>query len=219
VKPLPLVFSLLLAVPGAAMAGPDAGTQAVRQWRQQHEQAIVDEYVSFLRIPRRQQRRREHPRNAEFIAAMMRARGIDSRLVTVGDASPVVFGEIRTPGAQRTIVFYAHYDGQPLDPKEWTSPPFEPTLRSQAIENGGRVLPLAAPGGTSIRSRAVRARRRRRQGVDHGPDGGRGCAARVGAEGALEHQVRLRGRGRGRLGAPEADHQAPTRSCSPATCG
>jgi len=148
VKPWLLALSVLAAsLPAAATAALDADTQAVRLWRQQHEQAIVDEYVAFLRIPDVSSDAPNIRRNAEFIAAMMRARGIESRLVTVGDANPVVFGEIRTPGAERTIVFYAHYDGQPLDPKEWTNPPFEPTLRSQSLENGGRVLPLSAPGG------------------------------------------------------------------------
>jgi acetylornithine deacetylase/succinyl-diaminopimelate desuccinylase-like protein len=148
VKPWLLALSLLAAsAPVTAAVGLDADTQAVRLWRQQHEQAIVDEYVGFLRIPDVSSDAANIRRNAGFIAAMMRARGIDSKLVTVGDANPVVFGEIRTPGATRTLVFYAHYDGQPLDPKEWTTPPFEPTLRSQSIENGGRVLPLAAPGG------------------------------------------------------------------------
>jgi acetylornithine deacetylase/succinyl-diaminopimelate desuccinylase-like protein len=149
VKPcLPALLALFVPILALASATPDADTQSVRQWRQQHEQAIVDEFASFLRIPDVSSDAPNIRRNAEFIAAMMRARGIDSRLVTVGDASPVVFGEIRTPGAQRTIVFYAHYDGQPLDPKEWTTPPFEPTLRSQSIENGGRVLPLKPATGS-----------------------------------------------------------------------
>ena len=43
-------------------------------------------------------------------------------------------------------MFYAHYDGQPLDPKEWTTPPFEPVLRDRTIESGGRVIPLPAAG-------------------------------------------------------------------------
>src|SRR5207342_3202298 len=147
-KPSLLALLLLLAsAPVLAATAPDADIRSVRHWREQHEQAIVDEFASFLRIPDVSADAANIRRNAEFIAAMMRARGIESKLVTVGDASPVVFGEIRTPGAQRTIVFYAHYDGQPLDPREWTTPPFEPTLRSQAIENGGRVLPLTAPGG------------------------------------------------------------------------
>jgi len=145
-----LLALLVLFAPVAALAAtaaPDADTQAVRQWRQQHEQAIVDEFANFLRLPDVSADKANIRRNAEFIAAMMRARGIDSKLVTVGDANPVVFGEIRTPGAQRTIVFYAHYDGQPLDPKEWTTPPFEPTLRSAPVEDGGKVLPLTAEGG------------------------------------------------------------------------
>lgn len=146
-KPWLLALLLLAPVSATAAAGPDPDTRAVRQWRQQHEQAIVDEFASFLRIPDVSADAANIRRNAEFIAAMMSARGIESKLVTVGDASPVVFGEIRTPGARRTIVFYAHYDGQPLDPKEWTSPPFEPTLRSQSIENGGKLLPLTAAGG------------------------------------------------------------------------
>ena len=49
------------------------------------------------------------------------------------DAPPVVFGEIDTPGAARTVIFYAHYDGQPLDPKEWTTPPWQPVLRDDRI--------------------------------------------------------------------------------------
>src|SRR5207248_5495401 len=46
----------------------------------------------------------------------------------VPGAPPVVYGEISTPGAVRTIIFYAHYDGQPLDPKEWKTPPWTPVM-------------------------------------------------------------------------------------------
>jgi acetylornithine deacetylase/succinyl-diaminopimelate desuccinylase-like protein len=49
-------------------------------------------------------------------------------MLRTGGAPPLVFGEIHTPGATRTLVFYAHYDGQALDPKEWTAPPFQPAL-------------------------------------------------------------------------------------------
>jgi acetylornithine deacetylase/succinyl-diaminopimelate desuccinylase-like protein len=143
---LPALF-LLASLPAAARAAPDPDTQSVRQWRQQHEPAIVAEFADFLRIPDVSSDSANIRRNAEFIATMLRARGIESRLVSVGDANPVVFGEIRTPGAQRTIGFYAHYDGQPLDPSEWTTPPFEPTLRSRAIEDGGKLLPLSPASG------------------------------------------------------------------------
>ncbi len=85
-------------------------------------------------------------RNANAIAAMMAKRGVVPRVLSVPGGNPIVFGEIRTPGATRTLGFYAHYDGQPLDPREWASPPFEPTLRTKTVEDGGRVIPLPAAG-------------------------------------------------------------------------
>jgi acetylornithine deacetylase/succinyl-diaminopimelate desuccinylase-like protein len=117
-----------------------------RQWRALHERAIVDEFVTLLAIPNIASDRPNIQRNAETIAAMMRKRGIDSRLLTVAGANPVVFGEVKTPGATRTVVFYAHYDGQPLDPKEWAAPPFTPTLRDKQFERDGQAIPLPPPG-------------------------------------------------------------------------
>ncbi len=38
-------------------------------------------------------------------------------------------GDLVTPGAKRTIAFYAHYDGQPVDPAKWKSDPWKPVMR------------------------------------------------------------------------------------------
>jgi acetylornithine deacetylase/succinyl-diaminopimelate desuccinylase-like protein len=115
---------------------------AARQWREAHERAIIDEYFQLLSIPNIATDQANIRRNAELIVAMLTRRGVVSRLVEAPDVNPVVFGEIRTPGATRTIVFYAHYDGQPLDPKEWASPPFSPVLRDRSLEQDGRIIPL-----------------------------------------------------------------------------
>ena len=138
-----LVASL---VPLVALAQTNTAAQSARGWRQQHERAIVGEFIDLLSIPNVSRDRENIQRNAGFILRMLQARGVASKLVTVPGANPIVFGEIRTPGASRTIVFYAHYDGQPLDEKEWASPPFTPTLRSRTIEGGGQVIPLPPPG-------------------------------------------------------------------------
>ena len=143
------VLALLIGLlPAVAVAQTNAAAQAARVWRQQHERGIVDEFVSLLSIPNIARDRENIQRNAEAIAAMMQKRGIAPKLVSVPGGNPVVFGEVLTPGAARTIAFYAHYDGQPLDPKEWTSPPFEPTLRDKPVEDGGRVIPIPPPGTT-----------------------------------------------------------------------
>ena len=138
------VVSFLLAL--AIVQAQNPASQAARQWRQQHERAIMDEFVALLAIPNIAADRANIQRNAETIAAMMQKRGIAARLVSVPGGNPVVFGEIKTPGATRTIVFYAHYDGQPLDPKEWATPPFTPTLRDKQIERDGQVIALPAAG-------------------------------------------------------------------------
>lgn len=119
---------------------------AARKWREGHERAIVDEFFGLLSIPDIPTDRANIARNAEVVAEMFRKRGVATQIVRVDPANPVVLGEIRTPGATRTIVFYAHYDGQPLDPKEWATPPFTPVLRDRPLEKDGQAIPLPAPG-------------------------------------------------------------------------
>jgi len=135
-----------IALAAVAMAQENPAGRAAHEWRQQHERAIVDEFFALLAIPNIARDRDNIQRNAEAIAAMLEKRGVAAKLVSVPGSNPVVFGQIRTPGATRTLVFYAHYDGQPLDPKEWASPPFEPVLRDKPVQDGGKVIPLPAPG-------------------------------------------------------------------------
>src|SRR6266404_688020 len=143
---IPLLSVLAAGLAAQTFTPPNPAARAARQWREQHERGIVDEFVTLLAIPNIAADRTNIQRNAETIAAMMQKRGIASKLVTVPGANPVVVGEMKTPGATRTIVFYAHYDGQPLDPKEWATPPFMPTLRSQSLEKDGQVIPLPDAG-------------------------------------------------------------------------
>src|SRR5271154_931792 len=142
---------LLLSVFAAGLAAQtytptNPAALAARLWREKHERAIVDEFVALLAIPNIASDRANIQRNAEAIRAMLEKRGVGAKLVAVPDANPVVFGEIKTSGATRTIVFYAHYDGQPLDPKEWATPPFTPTLRDKQFERDGQIIPLPEAG-------------------------------------------------------------------------
>jgi hypothetical protein len=129
-------------------------SQAARRWRQQHEHAIVDEYVAFLKIPNLSKDTDNIRRNADSLVAMLSRRGAPARLLEVEGAPPAVYAELRVPGATRTVVLYAHYDGQPVDPAQWMSPPWQPVLRTRPLEQGGQVIPLPPPGGPWIPSRA-----------------------------------------------------------------
>ncbi|HEU4464003.1 MAG TPA: M20/M25/M40 family metallo-hydrolase, partial [Gemmatimonadota bacterium] len=85
-------------------------------------------------------------RNADFILAMLRRRGLEARLLEVPGSSPAVYGELRSPGARKTVVLYAHYDGQPVSGSGWESGPWEPVLRDGALEAGGRPIAWPAAG-------------------------------------------------------------------------
>lgn len=117
----------------------------IRAYREANEAKIVNELVEFLSIPNVAADQPNIRRNASKLVEMMRQRGIETRLLE-GKGSPAVYGEIKTPGATRTIGFYAHYDGQPADPKTWASDPFKPVLRDNTVEAGGKIIPFPKPG-------------------------------------------------------------------------
>ena len=124
---LPVLFLCGLQVSGQNPPAP-LGEQ-LRVYRQAHEKQILTEFVNLLSIPNHAGDTADIERNAQAVSAMLQPRGVTVRLLRVPGASPVVFGELRTPGATRTIGVYAHYDGQPTDPAQWQHPPFSPVLR------------------------------------------------------------------------------------------
>src|SRR2546426_3144053 len=138
-------FEMLVALP-LAQAQDNPAARAAREWRQTHERQILADYFAFLKIPNVSRDLPNVRRNAEYLKEAMEKRGLKPRLLEVPGASPAVYGEILVPGATHTYVFYSHYDGQPLDPKEWATPPFEPTLRTARLDRGGQVAPFPAPG-------------------------------------------------------------------------
>ena len=141
--------ALALMLPIALLAAAAAPTNAdVRSWRTANERALIDEYVRFLAIPNVASNRDDIRRNAQALVAMMQRRGLSPRLLEVGDpdAPPAVYGEWKVPGATRTVVLYAHYDGQPVTPSDWASDPWTPTWRDGAIGTGARVVELPAGG-------------------------------------------------------------------------
>jgi len=101
------------------------------------------ELAGFMAIPNVASDAPNIRRNAERLAEMMRRRGIEVRLIEEAGAPPVVYGELRTPGARRTLLVYAHYDGQPVEPERWASDPWTPVLRAGTLENAAPAVPLA----------------------------------------------------------------------------
>jgi len=138
-----------LASLGSAQAPPSpaAFAAAVRDYRVAHEQPIMQELVDLLAIPNIASDEPNIRRNADRLKAMFERRNFRVRFHEIPTRGPIMFAELTAPGAARTVVFYAHYDGQPVDPKAWTGTgPFEPALRTNSIEAGGTLRPFPAAG-------------------------------------------------------------------------
>ncbi len=140
-------LAFLVGVSDAVAEAPANPTAiAARAWRQGNEWQILDEYREFLRIPNESTDKANVARNAQHLMRMMERRGLHPRLLEEPDAAPVVYGEWLAANATATYVFYAHYDGQPVEPKEWATPPFEPALRTARMDKGGEIIPPAERG-------------------------------------------------------------------------
>jgi acetylornithine deacetylase/succinyl-diaminopimelate desuccinylase-like protein len=137
----------ILALAFGAMATAEAADTGlrdqVRAYRKGHEKEIVRELADFVALRNVVSDRADIQKNADRLLEMLARRGLQGRLLTAGDAPPAVYAELRTPGAKRTVVFYAHYDGQPADPADWKTDPWKPVLRTGPPGTETRDVDLA----------------------------------------------------------------------------
>lgn len=92
----------------------------------------IDETARLCAIPSISAHRTDAARCAQAVADLLTRHGFDVQVFPT-PGNPVVVGRLqgRSP---RTLLFYNHYDVQPVDPLNlWTSPPFEPTVRDGAL--------------------------------------------------------------------------------------
>ncbi|HVS33447.1 MAG TPA: M20/M25/M40 family metallo-hydrolase [Thermoanaerobaculia bacterium] len=109
-----ILAGLLLLVPAIASA----------------QQAVVDELMQFLAIPNLASDRPNIEKNAQAIVTMFARRGVTARLLRLEGVPPIVVADVtaRRP-SNRTIAFYAHYDGQPADRSQWATDPWQPVIK------------------------------------------------------------------------------------------
>lgn len=143
-----LFFSLLIC---QFLSAQSPEVLAVKKYTQQNAGTIISEFTEFLSVPNVAADRAGLQKNAAFIMEMMNKRGIQNvQLLNASTTGvpPSVYGEVTVPGAKQTLIFYAHYDGQPVNPLQWAKglEPFVPKLFSAAIDKGGTPVPFPADG-------------------------------------------------------------------------
>lgn len=99
---------------------------------------------------------------------MLTRRGMNPEIwQATPDVAPTLFAEKLLPGAARTILFYIHYDGQPVNRSTWRQEdPFLPVFRDNSIDSGGKVLTNTSSPGEFLPDWRIYARG---AGDDKGP--------------------------------------------------
>jgi len=145
-----LIHLIVLTLCLVSVGYGQSGAGAAREYRIANENALLRQFVEFLSIPNVASDTANAYRNAQYLVGLMARGGLKPQLLSSKDKSvpPAVYGELMTPGAAKTVIFYAHYDGQPTDPKQWTvTEPWKPVLYSGPAEKGGTSIAFPSEGG------------------------------------------------------------------------
>ena len=102
-----------------------------------HRERYVDELKALLAIPSVSalpEHKADVARCAEWCAEEMRRIGLENVGLRPTPGHPIVYGEWLGAAGAPTILFYGHYDVQPVDPLNlWQTPPFEASVRDGEI--------------------------------------------------------------------------------------
>lgn len=97
---------------------------------EREKEASLEDLKEYLRIPSVSTDpayRDDVLRCAEWLKNRMSGAGLTAEVIETA-GYPLVYGEWTGAPGKPTILFYGHYDVQPVDPVElWRNPPFEPT--------------------------------------------------------------------------------------------
>jgi acetylornithine deacetylase/succinyl-diaminopimelate desuccinylase-like protein len=133
----------LLVLFAATQASAANLREQVESYRITHESQIIDQLEDLTRIKSIAADPSGLIAAADRLQSLLKQRGFETKQLTSGaGAPPLVFGYLKSPKAKRTVVFYAHYDGQPVTPSQWKSDPFEPVVRSGPLNSGERDVDL-----------------------------------------------------------------------------
>ena len=115
-----------------------ASTQDVLDRIDNEGDGYLEELKDYLRIPSIStdpQYKPQIQQAAEFLRDRMQDAGLSAELVAPpGGGNPLVYGEWTGAPGKPTVLFYGHYDVQPVDPiDEWRNDPFEPTLEGRDL--------------------------------------------------------------------------------------
>ena len=111
-------------------------SEKVLAYLEANRQRHVDQLCDFLRIPSissQSEYAQDTKRAAAFVADELKELGLEVETIDLG-GHPLVYAQTEIRPDRKTLLFYGHYDVQPVDPLElWDNPPFEPVIKDDIV--------------------------------------------------------------------------------------
>ncbi|MFS1704980.1 M20/M25/M40 family metallo-hydrolase, partial [Alteromonas sp. AMM-1] len=140
-KSYPAIFALVTTLAYSHVSAQTNETSSFNAAK-----STLPEYLTFLSLPNVASESAENmQKNAQWLANTYRKYGFKTQLLAEPDNMPMVYAEYEDTSPNRpTILFYAHFDGQPVSPEQWAQPdPWQPVLKEKR-GNYWEVLPLSS---------------------------------------------------------------------------
>lgn len=126
-------FFMQLLVSGYAVAALPAGIndQTIRAAAVQS----FPEYLNLLTLPNDPiASSHDIQKNADQVETLFQKRGFMTKQVA-NNGKPLVLAELPSDPLKKTILFYIHFDGQPVIPSQWSQEsPWKPVLKKKSVD-------------------------------------------------------------------------------------
>jgi acetylornithine deacetylase/succinyl-diaminopimelate desuccinylase-like protein len=133
------VCALAAPVASQAQTSPLLDEQAIRQ----AAVASFPDYLALLALPNDALVEGDHlQKNAAWLRAALSKRGFVVHEVANG-GRPILFANYPADPAKKTVLFYMHFDGQPVTASQWSQPdPFKPVLKKKGADGKWAVVDM-----------------------------------------------------------------------------
>jgi len=120
----------------------------IKNYVQENKERFINELIELLKIPSVSADTaysQDVIDTANAVKESLEKAGCKHVEICETPGYPIVFGEHIIDKNLPTVLVYGHYDVQPPDPVElWTSPPFEPVIKSTEIHPEGAIFARGA---------------------------------------------------------------------------
>ena len=117
----------------------------------QATQATLREYIDLLSLPNDAANAADIVKNVEWLEAAFRKRGFTTQQLP-NNGKPLMYGEYpRKIAGAKTVLFYMHFDGQPVTVENWAQKnPWIPVLKQRNAQGAWEAIDMAQLFGANV---------------------------------------------------------------------